>query len=329
MGSTAHFDPTPSTFTQLQPVRQNQKTGTSRGSRGKTALANDSDCTEEMIRTILEQHRIETNPSLTAQVLKFTNFENRQQAFFSVNRVAQEATWGSENYVNTLTFNGKPVYVWIVGFIASCRLYDHEKNTNAANISINILPIPGSAFVQAKQLLNRVCGADASNTVAQDKPNVISASRSMLDGSSKVKAPNIKPFLNVFDSRSGFNQDTKTENNRIPCSKIAAGDVVMVEALVTRQRVRHTSHPHPPNSRRQAQGELASYQAKFSLVDVMFLASGEQSNTKNEEIGVALPEIPFGAGTKELASGQSIRATDLPEADAHSSFRTRRSVKKG
>lgn len=100
----------------------------------------------------------------------------------------------------------------------------------------------------------------------------------------KLIITQIEPFKEVFDARSGFNANAKLEKNRIPCDKLVAGDLVMVEAFVDRYRVRRISHTQP-HSRRQQKGESASYQVRFKLVDVMLLASAEliKTNTDNKE----------------------------------------------
>lgn len=95
----------------------------------------------------------------------------------------------------------------------------------------------------------------------------------------------VKPFTNIFDGRADFNSETKAEKNKISNKKIAAGDLVLVEAIVTRRRM-WTSQPQLPLPGNQKQ---EPYQASFTLVDVILLADRSKSKT-----GDLVPNLPPG-----------------------------------
>ncbi len=93
------------------------------------------------------------------RVFKFAQYENRAHNFFAVDRVPANAKWGTDKHVNELTLKDKPIYVWIVGAVATCRLYDHEKQAHPANVSIEIDPVSSTVLAKAKHFLGRVCNS--------------------------------------------------------------------------------------------------------------------------------------------------------------------------
>lgn len=95
----------------------------------------------------------------------------------------------------------------------------------------------------------------------------------------------VKPFTNIFDGRADFNSETKAEKNKISNKKIAAGDLVLVEAIVTRRRM-WSSQPQLPLGGNQKQ---EPYQASFTLVDVILLA--DRSKSKEGDL---VPNLPPG-----------------------------------
>lgn len=93
----------------------------------------------------------------TRRVLKFAQYENRAHNFFAVDRVPDNAKWGAGKHINELTLNDKPIYVWIVGVVATSKLYDHEKQADPANVSIEVDPVSSTVLAKAKHFLGRVC----------------------------------------------------------------------------------------------------------------------------------------------------------------------------
>ena len=67
------------------------------------------------------------------------------------------AKFGAGKHINDLTLNDKPVYVWIVGVVANSKLYDHEKQADPANVSIEVDPFSGTVLAKAKHFLSRLC----------------------------------------------------------------------------------------------------------------------------------------------------------------------------
>ncbi|KLO19301.1 hypothetical protein SCHPADRAFT_69246 [Schizopora paradoxa] len=106
---------------------------TSRLPQRKSAAVDGTNITEEMIKGMLEKYGIEAKESLTGRLLKFTRYENRAHNFFAVDRVPENAKFGTGKHINELTLNDKPIYVWIVGVVANSKLYDHEKQADPAN----------------------------------------------------------------------------------------------------------------------------------------------------------------------------------------------------
>jgi len=256
---------------------------TSRINKVKTAAVEGTEVTEETIRGMLEKYGIEAKPSLSGRVFKFAQYENRAHNFFAVDRVPANAKWGTDKHVNELTLKDKPIYVWIVGVVATCRLYDHEKQAHPANVSIEIDPVSSTVLAKAKHFLGRVCNTPSASNNRREKRDVISATKSMMDNS--LDTPTVKLFTNIFDGRADFNSETKAEKNKISNKKIASGDLVLVEAIVTRRRM-WTSQPQLPLSGNQKQ---EPYQASFTLVDVILLADRSKSKA-----GDLVPNLPPG-----------------------------------
>ena len=79
------------------------------------------------------------------------------------------------------------------------------------------------------------------------------------------------PFTNVFDIRTVFDGTRKSDANRISNKEIAKGDVVLVEALLSRKPLGASLFLAGESG---AMSEQESDNAMFTLLDILLLGDG-------------------------------------------------------
>ncbi|KLO04854.1 hypothetical protein SCHPADRAFT_911400 [Schizopora paradoxa] len=268
-------------------LHPNKNTRNSRDASGSTALWARTTCLirfttrfsnairadadgETNLRETLQMRGIDVNASLLRQIHFMTRAQYHHAAgnFFAVDRVPKHVEWGSEKFFNELTLGDKRIHVWIVGTVTVSQLYDHEHQVNPLTASIEIDPISRSTLPKVKELLQRICDAPPISIHSRGGKDVICISKSMVDSS--FESLDVRPFTHIFDARAGFNSETKSDRNRVPNTQIAIGDLVLVEAIVTRQ----CASSLPSLLYDLAFDEIRNtYRASFTLIDVLLLAT--------------------------------------------------------
>jgi len=140
--------------------------------------------------------------------------------------VPKDIKWGTAQ--DKLTEDNKPIYIWIVGTVASCHL--HEDQGNPKDVSVDVKPFFSSSVGSAKELLKSY--GQPAQSLGCNQRDVITVARSMASRSDPSMA---RPFTSVFDAREGYDNTIKSDHaKRIPSKEIMEDDVVLVEAFLSR-----------------------------------------------------------------------------------------------
>jgi len=229
----------------------------------------------ETIEAMLLDHGVEVTYGLDARIQWFATEspEVPEGCFFPVDRVPSKgAKWGSAQDMPVLTIANKPVFIWIVGIVSSNRLHSDNDQEDPRIVSVSVKPFAKSTVGRAEELLKRHSQlAQSSSSNQQGSEDTITAARWMANGSDPSTA---MPFTNVFDVRKEYNRATKTDAKRISTKEIAKGDVVLVEALLSRKPL---GSSQSLSGESEAASEHESDNAMFTLLDILLLADGVKS----------------------------------------------------
>jgi len=212
----------------------------------------------ESIKAELRKNKIkDPNKRLRQQILSFAieSPEIPKARFFPVGLVPDHVQWHSEQ--DTPMWGNKPIYIWIVGIVSSFHFLKDRGYAMEDSVNINVKPFV--TFVESAEDLLKRYGQPAVQSLTSN--GSIAVERSIANGSDPSKP---KEFLNVFDAREGYVDTIKSDpTKKITNENVAEGDVVLVEALLSR-RPSLAVQPQPSAS-----------VVMFKLVDIILLADGE------------------------------------------------------
>ncbi|CDO74755.1 hypothetical protein BN946_scf185001.g3 [Trametes cinnabarina] len=163
-----------------------------------------------------------------ARIADFIKFAEPSTNRFAISKVPVLSTWGrAPDLARYLCANDKPLTVWLVGTVES-KWFQNMSGEPQESVNIGIQCLRQADHDAA---VNVLCRSQPAKTLQLSR---IYARRRMTEWVAGELKPQVKPFEHIYDATNGFGRKS-TLPTKYPVD-IAIGDIVLVEAAITRYK---------------------------------------------------------------------------------------------